>query len=383
MEKESFIPLSTPNLSGNEWNYVKDCLDTGWISSAGSYVEQFENRVAEFTGSTYGIAVMNGTSALQLALMLAGVSAGDYVILPNITFVATANAVRYLGAEPVFIDVDPNTWQMDLELLRSFLDSESAEGDDGERRMRTDGRRISALIPVHVLGNMCDVDKLQEIAEKYSIPIVEDAAESLGSTYKGKHAGTFGKFGCLSFNGNKIVSTGGGGLILTDDKDLALRAQHLSTTAKADSETFFHDEVGYNFRMVNVLAAIGVAQMEQLPHFIRRKQEIIRFYEGALAGVGDICFQKLLPEVKSNGFLFTILSKRRSELIDHLRKKGILSRSLWIPMNRLPMFENYRYIQENDVSNEIQSRSISIPSSTNITEQQLARVVREIEVALD
>ena len=285
------IPLSVPNIAGNEWKYVKDCLDTGWISSVGSYVTKFEQMVAEFAGAKYGVAAVNGTAALHIALMLSGVKQGDYVILPNLTFVASANSIKYLGAEPLLIDADPNLWQMDLDLLEEFLENETDE-KDGRLIYIKDGRYIGAIMPVHILGNMCDMDRFLSIVRKYPLPIVEDSTEALGTTYKGKSAGTFSPLACFSFNGNKIISTGGGGVIVTDDEALAKHAKHITTTAKASSDEYYHDEVGYNYRLVNVLAAIGVGQMELLPSFIKRKRECTAFYKKELAGVGDIRFQQ-------------------------------------------------------------------------------------------
>src|SRR5258707_5508345 len=267
MSNEKLIALSLPNMAGNEWKYVKDCLDTGWISSVGSYVNQFEQMVADFAGAKYGVASVNGTAALHIALLLSGVKQDDYVILPNLTFVASANSIKYLGADPLLIDADPDLWQMDLDLLEEFLENETDE-KDGRLFYIKDGRRIGAIMPVHILGNMCDMDRFLSIVKKYPLPIVEDSTEALGTTYKDRSAGAFSPLGCFSFNGNKIISTGGGGVIVTDDEQLAKKAKHLTTTAKASADEYYHDEVGYNYRLVNVLAAIGVGQMELLASFI-------------------------------------------------------------------------------------------------------------------
>lgn len=269
------IPLSIPNISGNEWQYVKECLDTGWISSVGAYVNRFEEALAEYTGARYAVATMNGTAALHIALKLAGVQPGDLVIVPNITFVASCNAITYAGATPLLIDIDPHTWQMDLDLLEEYLAAHTAL-NEGEKRIRPflrhSGRYIGAIMPVHVLGNMVNMERLMEIAKRYHLPVVEDSTEALGSYYKGKHAGQFGLMGTFSFNGNKIISTGGGGMIVTDDEILAKQAKHLTTTAKVDPFEYRHDAIGYNYRLVNILAAVGVAQMEQLPCFLLRKK---------------------------------------------------------------------------------------------------------------
>lgn len=381
MNNDKFIPLSVPNIAGNEWKYVKDCLDTGWISSVGSYVTQFEEMVAGFAGAKYGVAAVNGTAALHISLLLSGVKENDYVILPNLTFVASANSIKYLGAAPLLIDADPDLWQMDLDLLEEFLENETDE-KNGDLIYIKDGRRIGAIMPVHILGNMCDMDRFLSIVKKYPLPIVEDSTEALGTTYKGKSAGTFSPLACFSFNGNKIISTGGGGVIVTDDEALAKHAKHLTTTAKASPDEYYHDEVGYNYRLVNVLAAIGVGQMELLPSFIKRKKECVTFYKKELTGVADIRFQKELPGVETNGWLFTIQTDKQKELLDHLNRNKILSRRFWMPMNKLPMYKDCVYIQQNDHSDYIYNTCLSIPSSTSITNEELAIVVKEIKEAI-
>jgi perosamine synthetase len=381
MSNEKFIALSLPNMAGNEWKYVKDCLDTGWISSVGSYVTQFEQMVADFAGAKYGIAAVNGTAALHISLLLSGVKQDDYVILPNLTFVASANSIKYLGAEPLLIDADPKLWQMDLDLLEEFLENETDE-KDGHLFYIKDGRRIGAIMPVHILGNMCDMDRFLSIVKKYPLPIVEDSTEALGTTYKGVSAGKFSPLACFSFNGNKIISTGGGGVIVTDDEALAKQAKHLTTTAKASADEYYHDEVGYNYRLVNVLAAIGVAQMEILPSFIKRKKECVAFYKKELTGVGDIRFQQELQEVNTNGWLFTIQTDKQQQLLNHLNKNKILSRRFWMPMNKLPMYKDCVYVQQKDNSDYIYNTCLSIPSSTNITDEDLEIVVREIKEAI-
>lgn len=375
------IPLSVPNISGNEWKYVKDCLDTGWISSVGSYVTQFEQMVADFSGRKYGIAAVNGTAALHIALLLSGVKQNDYVILPNLTFVASANSIRYLGADPLLIDADPLLWQMDLDLLEKFLEEETDE-KDGSLIYIKDGRRIGAIMPVHILGNMCDMDRFLSIVSNYPLPVVEDSTEALGTTYKGKSAGSFSPLACFSFNGNKIISTGGGGVIVADDETLAKHAKHITTTAKSKSDEYYHDEVGYNYRLVNVLAAIGVAQMELLPGFINRKRECTAFYKKELEGVGDIRFQQELPDVETNAWLVTIQTDHQQKILDHLNANQVLSRRFWVPMNQLPMYKDCVYIQEKDNAGYIYRTCLSIPSSTNITDEQLETVVKEIKAAI-
>lgn len=376
------IPLSVPFLNGNEWKYVKDCLDTGWISSAGSYVSQFEQLVADYAGVKYGVACMNGTVGLHIAQILSGVTSEDHVIAPNITFIATLNAIKYTGASPILIDVDTQSWQMDLELLESFLQEnvvfKEVEGKIYSFNKETN-KRIKAIMPVHVLGNIGDMEQLQEIATSYHIDIIEDSTEALGSLYKGKHAGSFGKFGVFSFNGNKIISTGGGGVIVTNDEALAQKAKHLTTQAKVSAMEYLHDEVGYNYRLVNVLAAIGVAQMEQFPILLENKKRMDSYYRSELSGIGDIEFQMVLPCVEANCWLFTFKTKYMRLLLDYLNLNDIQSRPFWVPMNQLEMFEDDIYVTKSNNSLEIYNTSISIPSSAGITKAEMARVVQTIK----
>jgi aminotransferase in exopolysaccharide biosynthesis len=372
------IPLSIPNLNGNEWQYVKDCLDTGWISSAGAYVTKFEEAVAAYAGAKYGIACMNGTAGLHIAQVLCGIGTGDYVIVPNITFVATLNAIKYTGADPILIDVNGDDWQMDLGLLEEFL-AEKTEIKIGQTVLKENGRPIKAIMPVHVLGNIGDADRLVEIAKKYQLDIIEDSTESLGTTYKNQHTGSFGKFGVFSFNGNKIISTGGGGVIVTDDEELAKKAKHLTTTAKVSADEYIHDDIGYNYRLVNVLAAIGVAQMEQLPEILEQKKKMDAFYRKELTGVGDIQFQKVSDEVDANCWLFTFRTSRMRELLKYLNANGVQSRPFWMPMNQLEMFQNDIFYTHQNVSEAVYQSAISIPSSSGLTDAQLEEVVSKVK----
>lgn len=369
--------LSGPNISGNEWKYVKDCLDTGWVSSVGSYVTQFENMVAEFAGCKYGVATSNGTAALQIAQLLAGVEQGDYVIAPNVTFIATINSIKYTGADPILIDVDPRNWQMDLNLLEKFLRSKTSRSGD-KLVLAENGRTIRCIMPVHVLGNIGDMDRMVALAAEFGLSIIEDSTEALGSYYKGKHSGGFGLMACFSFNGNKIITTGGGGVIVTNDEALAKKAKHLTTQAKSDPFEYMHDEVGYNFRLVNVLAAMGVAQMELLPSFIKRKKEIDALYRSELTGVGDIQFQDIPEGTDPNCWLFTIETERQREVLKVLNDAQMQSRPFWVPMNKLPMFSRDYFFQENDRSDFIYQRCLSVPCSTYITDGEVKSVAAKI-----
>lgn len=372
------IPLTIPKISGNEWKYVKECLDTGWVSMAGAYVDKFEKIIADYTGAKYAVAAVNGSCALDISLQLAGVKEDDYVIVPNITFIASANTVKYQNASPIFIDIDPQTWQMDLDLLESFLELKTELKADN-LVLKSSGKIIRAIMPVHVLGNMFNIERLMNLAQKYKLEVVEDASESLGTYYKGKHSGTFGKLGVLSFNGNKIITTGGGGMIITNDEKLGKRAKHLTTQAKTSPDEYMHDEVAYNYRMVNVLAAIGVAQMEQLPGFIQMKKAINARYREGLSGIGDIQFQKTEPEVDCNDWLITIQTSQKQELINYLNSNGIMVRPFWVPMNQLPMYKDDLYINNDDQSGKIYDTCLSIPSSVGLTEVQQGEVIDKIK----
>ena len=377
-EKNSMLLLSGPNISGNEWKYIKDCLDTGWVSSVGTYVEKFEKMTAEFAGAKYAVATSSGTSALHICLILNGIERGDYVIAPNLTFVASINAIKYTNSDPILIDVDEHTWQMDLDLLEKFL-SEETEIKNEKSVYKKDGRKIKAIMPVHVLGNMCNMDRLLAISKKYNLIVIEDSTEALGSYYGNKHAGTFGLMGTFSYNGNKIITTGGGGMIITDDEGLAKKAKHLTTQAKSDPFEYVHDEIGYNYRLVNTAAAMGVGQMELLPQFLQRKREIITFYKKELEGVGDISFQKVDDKVSANWWLPTIMTEKQKHILKILNDNKMQSRPFWVPMNKLPMFINNLYYSKDDRCDYIYQKCLSIPCSTNITDNELMSVVLKIK----
>ena len=377
------IPLSLPNLAGKEWEYVKQCLDTGWISTAGSFVDRFESEFAQYLGVESSVSVVNGTAALHIALQLLGVENNDLVIMPNVTFVASANAISYIGASPLLIDIDQKSWQMDLDLLENFLSTDCKLDSSDILVHRKTSRKISALMIVHVQGNICDMDRLLAICNDYKLPVLEDAAEALGAKYKGQYAGTLGDIGCFSFNGNKIMSTGGGGMIISRDSEHLKRAKHLTTTAKRDALTYFHDEVGYNYRLVNVLAALGVAQLEQLDAFIASKINTAAYYRDNLKGIGDVGFQLVQDGVESNEWLFTITTSSMQELLDYLNTNGVMSRPFWIPMNQLPMYSNNLYINHSDVSASVHGTALSIPCSTNILGSDLEKVVSTIKIFFD
>jgi len=336
------VALHEPVFQGNEWANLKDCLDTGWVSSVGSYVDRFERELGEQVGG-YAVAVGNGTAALHACLLIAGVTAGDEVLIPALTFIATANAVSYCGAVPHFVDSSEQTLGVDPERLATYL-KEIAEVRGGECRSRASGRRISAIVPMHTFGHPVDLDALREVAEAFHIALVEDAAESLGSYYKGEHTGGLGIVGALSFNGNKIITTGGGGAVVTRDAALAKRAKHLTTTARVPHRwSFIHDEVGYNYRMPNLNAALGCAQLEQLPGLVEKKRSLAARYLATFAGVPGVRIFTEPGFAKSNYWLNVLLldeacASQRDEILELTNSSGIHTRPVWTLMHKLSMF---------------------------------------------
>ncbi len=384
------VPLCTPNLQGNEEKYVVDCIRSNWITSVGSYIERFEDSVKDFTGAKYAVSVASGTAALHLALQIVGVQAGDYVFVPNVTFVASCNAITYLGAEPILVDICPETWQMNEQIIISFLE-ENCIVKDGICIHKRTKRRVSAIMPVHTLGNMCQMQAIMAISKKYNLMVVEDAAEALGATQieentqTARHAGTFGQVGVLSFNGNKMITTGGGGMLLTDNEAFAQKARHLSRQAKNDIFEYSHDEIGYNYPLLNILAAVGLAQMEQLDTFLARKKEIDDFYREKFKENKNIDFQVVRENTKANNWLFTAIFKEKEDIIKTLTDKKIQVRPFWQPMNQQPMFRNNIYLKTidsqgvedknfSDFSNEIYQKTLSLPCGTQITQENLQEV---------
>jgi perosamine synthetase len=367
------IPLCAPEIRGNEWKYVKDCLDTGWVSSVGSYVNRFEEMMADYTGSKHAIATVNGTSALHISMLVSGVKAGDEVLISDLTFIAPANAIRYIGAFPVFIDAEPEHMQMDVGVLRKFL-KENCRTENGQTINKTSGRRISAIIPVHILGNPVDLIPLLELAEEYKIAVIEDATESLGAHLKNNNkVGTFGKLGCFSFNGNKLLTTGGGGMVVTNDDELANKVRYLTTQAKDDPFEFVHGEIGYNYRLTNVQAAIGCAQLELIDEYITKKKSIADRYNQAFSELRSADIQTMnSPAYGSSVFwLYTISLSGRSrkevrDIMHALKVNSIDSRPLWQPMHQSPAHKDMQYVGSG-VSGMLNDTSISLPCSVGLS----------------
>ena len=382
----AYIPLSVPTLKGNELKYVKECIDTEWVSSAGKYVELFEQKIAEYTGSKYAVACVNGTAAIQVSLRLAGVKPSDEVIVSTLTFIASVNAITYNNATPIFMDAD-KYYNLDSEKTIEFIKNETVYKNGFTYNKNTD-KKISAILPVHVWGNACWLDELINLCEERNIAVVEDACESLGTFYKEgkfnrKHTGAIGKLGCLSFNGNKIITTGGGGMILTDDQALAEKAKYLTTQAKDDAIRYVHDEIGYNFRLTNIQAALGVAQLEQLPEILQRKKEIYNYYQKELKGLDGLTISKT-PDYSDNNHWINLLkidtdiyTDDREILMKRLEEKGIQTRPVWkLNHEQKPYKEFQSYRIEN--AKKLVENSLCLPSSSNLTNENLNEIISQL-----
>jgi len=360
-----FISLHEPRFNGNEKKYLNDCIDSTFVSSVGKYVDQFEKEFAKKVGSKYAIATVNGTSALHISLILADVQKDDEVITQPLTFIATCNAISYIGAKPIFVDVDLDTMGLSPDSLKSFLEL-NCEIKENICINKTTGKTIKACVPMHTFGHPCKIDEIKEICDKWNIVLVEDAAESLGSYYKKRHTGTFGKVGAFSFNGNKIITSGGGGVIVTDNEILAKRAKHLTTTAKIPHPyEYVHDEIGYNYRMPNLNASLIVAQLEQLENFINSKRKLALKYEEFFKDQDEIDFIKEPQNSKSNYWLQAVLVKdlkNRDVFLEYTNKNGVMTRPIWKLMNELEMFKNAQCSSLKN-SKYLEERVVNISSS--------------------
>jgi len=386
MSRPRSIPLSVPELAGNEWRYVKECLDTNWVSSVGPFVDRFEAAFAARSKARHAVAAVNGTAALHLALRAVGLEPGELVVLPDLTFAAPAFAVAYCGAKPVFMDADPATWQMDAAKTARFL-AEECRMVGGVCRHRRTGRRVRALLPVHLLGLACDMRAFSRLARRYRLALIEDCAEAAGVRHRGRPVGTFGDAGCFSFNGNKVMTSGGGGMVVTGDRRIADRARYLSTQAKDDGLEYIHNEVGFNYRLTNVLAALGLAQLEQLTGFIARKRAIAEAYDAALRRIPGVTIMPRAPFTEPNFWLYTILLEpgctlaRRKAVIAGLRARGVEARPLWHPLHGLPAFRGaLRYDLEH--STRLYERAVSLPSSSSLAPADQRRCVAALTDAL-
>ena len=418
------IPLCVPEICGNEWQYIKECLDTNWVSSVGSFVDRFERMVADYVGTKYAVATVSGTAALHVALLVSGVQPDDEVLVSTLTFIAPANAIRYVGAWPIFIDAEPDYWQMDPQKAVDFLEKE-CRWRESALYNKTTGRRIKAILPVHVLGHPVVMDPILEMARKYNLVVIEDAAEGLGTKFltiddrrqtsgweqqshvnpansdrsgsivtgqsldgaevnqRWSAVGSLGDIGCLSFNGNKIITTGGGGMLVTDSKQWADRARHLSTQAKDDPIEYIHSEVGYNYRLTNLQAAMGCAQMEQLDGFVRSKRRIAELYAQTLAEIPGLTTPDEAPWACSTFWLYTILIDEMQyglnarALLHQLAKMQIQARPLWQPLHMSAVFANCQ-ATDCSVAEALNRNALSLPCSVGLAEEDQRRVCSEI-----
>lgn len=383
---EKFIPLSVPNLKGNELEYVKNAVETEWVSTAGSYVSDFENSIKDYVGSKGAVACQSGTSGLHIALMLCGVEAGDLVIVPTLTFIAAVNPVKYIGADPVFMDCDDSLC-MDPDKLRRFCEEE-CESKNGQLIHKQTGKKIPAMVVVHVFGNMADMMFIMKIAKTYNLKVVEDATEALGTKYtdgvfSSKFAGTIGDIGVYSFNGNKIITTGGGGMIVSNNEDYLKHAKHLTTQAKADVVNFIHDEIGYNYRLTNLQAALGLAQMEQLEEFIKTKIDNYDNYADQLSEIKGLKIIKFRENTRSNHWFYALYCSAEfkmdsRDLIEKLSEQKIQTRPIWGLIHEQKPYEGsitYKIEKAKDYWKHI----VNLPCSTNLTSEDVDRVVSVIK----
>ena len=360
---KDFLPLHEPVFFGNEKKYLNECIDSTFVSSVGKFVDKFEQMMAEYTGAKYAVATVNGTAALHMALKLVGTDENSEVITQPLTFIATCNAIAYCNAQAVFVDVDRETMGMCPDSLKGFLNSETIQ-KNGFCYNKSTEKKISAVVPMHTFGHPCKIDEIEDICKHYNIALVEDAAESLGSYYKGQHTGTFGKVAAFSFNGNKTITSGGGGMIITDDETLARQAKHLTTTAKVPhSYEYIHDEIGYNYRLPNLNAALGCAQMEILDEILKNKRELAGQYSDFFRKQ-DITFASELPDTKVNYWLNAVVLKDKAQrdlFLEETNTNGIMTRPIWALMNKLKMFE---HCQTTDLPNALwlEERVVNIPS---------------------
>lgn len=380
------IPLSTPCLAGNEWAYVKDCLDTGWVSSAGPYVDRFEQKICEYTGARYAVACVNGTAALHIALLTAGVKPGDEVIVPTLTFIATVNAVRYAGGEPIFLGSDCR-YTLDPQMVLDFL-SQCTVFKNGNCVNRKTGKKISALIPVHVLGNAVNLEPILKVCAERNIQVIEDAAESLGTFYSlgplaPAHTGTLGRVGIYSFNGNKIITSGGGGMIVTDDPDLASAARYLTNQAKDSPDQYIHNQVGYNYRLTNLQAALGLAQLENLPTFIDLKRRNYGAYQSQIDAIPGLRIAPQPDYAYNNSWMVALLveeavyGQSAGQVMQRLADSNIQTRQLWQP-NHLQ--KPYRSCQTFGVDSSVcdWAKTLNLPCSVDLTVEQRQTVIEQL-----
>lgn len=378
---EGFIPLCVPQIQGNAWEYVKECLDTNWVSSVGPFVDRFEREVAAYTDTQYAVATVTGTAALHIALLVVGVQPDDEVLVSTLTFIAPANAVRYCGAWPVLIDAEPDTWEMNPQKAADFLEK-SCTWKNGELRNNVTGRCVKAILPVHILGHPVDIDPILDLAHRFGLPVIEDATEALGARYKGRKVGSLGDIACFSFNGNKIITTGGGGMIVTDNEAWARRTRYLTTQAKDDPLEYIHCEIGFNYRLTNMQAALGCSQLELLDDYIQAKRRIAQTYSDHFAQVPGITPMREAEWASSIFWMYTVLVDETEygmdsrQLLRFLQEAGIQSRPLWQPVHLSPSHTGNPYRCE--VAEQLYRHALSLPCSVGLTEAEQSRVIERV-----
>jgi perosamine synthetase len=379
---EGGVPLCVPELRGNEWLYIKECLDTNFVSFVGPFVERFERELAAYVGTKYSVAATSGTAALHIALIVSGIGIDDEVLVSTLTFIAPVNAIRYVGAWPVFVDAEPDYWQMDPQKVRDFLEKD-CHLVNGELRNRHTGRRVRAIVPVHILGHPVDMDPIMTLAQEYNLVVIEDATESLGAKYKGIMTGRIGYIACFSFNGNKIITTGGGGMIVTDNEVWASKAKYLTTQAKDDPLEFIHKEVGYNYRLTNLQAALGCAQLEQLDDYIASKRLIAENYTKVFSEIDGLTPMRQAPWAESTFWLYTILLDEvhygmgSRALMRKLSGMSIQARPLWQPAHLSPAHAG-SYAVDCSVAERINRDALSLPSSVGLSAAEQRKVIEAI-----
>ncbi len=380
---DNFIPLCIPEVRGNEWQYIKDCLDTGWVSSVGSYVDRFEHELAAYVGTKHAVATASGTAALHIALLVAGVEPDDEVLVSTLTFIAPANAVRYAGAWPIFIDAEPVYWQMDPQKAVDFLENE-CQWRAGALYNKTTGRRVKAIMLVHILGHPVNMDPILEVARKYNLIIIEDATESLGAKYKGRMVGHLGDIACFSFNGNKIITTGGGGMIVSNNEAWVRQAKYLTTQAKDDPVEYIHNEIGYNYRLNNIQAAMGCAQLEQLDDYIAVKRRVAAVYTDALSDLPGLTPMYEAGWAFSIFWMYTVLVDEAAyglnsrALLKHMNQRGVQARPLWQPLHQSVAYPDAQK-RLGPVADFLNRCALSLPCSVGLTVEDQNKVIELIK----
>jgi len=379
---KNFIPLSVPNLNGKELEYVSKAIETEWVSTGGPYVNEFEEKIADYVNIKGAVSCQNGTSGLHIALLVCGISSGDEVIVPTLTFIAAVNPIKYAGAEPIFMDCD-DSLTMDAEKLLEFCQNE-CNFVEGKLISKRTNKQIKAVLVVHVFGNMADMEKIMEVAGKFNLKVIEDATEAVGTYYTegkfiGKYAGTIGNIGVYSFNGNKIITTGGGGMIVSDDEVLLKKAKHLTTQAKSDELYYMHDEIGYNYRMTNLQAAIGLAQMEQLEGFIKIKKENYDFYKEKIYKIPGLSLLPFKDNIRANYWFYALKCDKeyplsREKIIQFLSSKGIQSRPIWGLINEQKPYMNCQTYKIKKAKYYLEN-VVNIPCSSNLIKEDLLYIV--------